>query len=417
MNRPVTDAADPHDAAPALRGRDMLCFSHDWSGDPLSKTHLMRLLARDNRVLWVNSIGYRTPNASRRDLSRAFHKLASIVAEPLRQVEQNIHVLNPLVIPAYGRPWARRLNRWLLRHQVMRAMRGLGFRRPINWVFNPAAAVIAGSLGEEQLIYYCVDQYAAFCGVDADALAALELELLKKSGLVITSAATLCESKRRHNANTVLVRHGVNWNHFRRALANDTTPPPDVAHLRGPILGYFGLIAQDWVDLELIALVARRMPDISIVMLGKVTMDVTPLRQFPNVHLLGHRPYESLPAYCKAFAAAMIPFPLNEVTRNANPLKAREYLAAGLQVISTALPEVEVLGGCRIAQDTEAFVRHVRAALSEPGLSVARSDSVRHESWDARLAEIASHVARTWPAPSACDPLLPYHPMSLRRAA
>jgi len=54
----------------------MLCFSHDWSGDPLSKTHLMRLMARDNRVLWVNSIGYRTPTASRADLSRAFWKLA-----------------------------------------------------------------------------------------------------------------------------------------------------------------------------------------------------------------------------------------------------------------------------------------------------------------------------------------------------
>ena len=55
-------------ASDPLRGRDMLCFSHDWNGDPLSKTHLMRLLAKDNRVLWVNSIGYRTPTASARDL-------------------------------------------------------------------------------------------------------------------------------------------------------------------------------------------------------------------------------------------------------------------------------------------------------------------------------------------------------------
>ena len=52
-----------------LRGRDILCFSHDWNGDPLSKTHLMRLLARDNRILWVNSIGYRTPTASKADAS------------------------------------------------------------------------------------------------------------------------------------------------------------------------------------------------------------------------------------------------------------------------------------------------------------------------------------------------------------
>ena len=61
-----------------LHGRDMLCFSHDWNGDPLSKTHLMRLLARNNRVLWVNSIGYRAPTASKRDLSRAAKKLSLI---------------------------------------------------------------------------------------------------------------------------------------------------------------------------------------------------------------------------------------------------------------------------------------------------------------------------------------------------
>src|SRR5438046_5608800 len=101
-SRPVT--------RPALVGRDMLCFSHDWNGDPLSKTHLMRLLARDNRILWVNSIGYRTPTASRADIGRAFQKLTATLT-PMREPERNIFVLNPLAIPAYGRAWVRALNR------------------------------------------------------------------------------------------------------------------------------------------------------------------------------------------------------------------------------------------------------------------------------------------------------------------
>src|SRR5215475_15275888 len=75
MTTVATQIAPATTGADALRGRDLLCFSHDWSGDPLSKTHLMRLMARDNRVLWVNSIGYRTPTASKADLSRAFKKL------------------------------------------------------------------------------------------------------------------------------------------------------------------------------------------------------------------------------------------------------------------------------------------------------------------------------------------------------
>src|SRR5438309_9114732 len=97
MTTPAPDSAPDR---PPLVGRDMLCFSHDWSGDPLSKTHLMRLLSRNNRILWVNSIGYRAPSVNRRDLGRAFKKLAAAL-QPLRQPEPNLFVLSPLVIPAY----------------------------------------------------------------------------------------------------------------------------------------------------------------------------------------------------------------------------------------------------------------------------------------------------------------------------
>lgn len=398
--------------ADPLQGRDLLCFSHDWHADPLSKTHLMRLLARENRVLWINSIGYRTPTGSGRDIRRACGKLVAAAA-PLKRPIPNLHVLSPLAIPVYGRPWARSLNRWVLRRQVLGAMRTLGFERPINWVFNPAAAVVAGSLDEDLLIYYCVDQYAAFSGVSGGSLELMERQLLDKADLVITSAEKLLHSKRVHNSRTVLVRHGVDWSHFRRAIDPATNMPAEIARLPRPVLGYFGLIADDWVDIGLLAHVARSLPNASIAMLGKITMDVSALKQLPNVHLLGHRPYESLPAYCRGFDAAMIPFPLNEATLNANPLKAREYLAAGLPVISTAIPEVEALGHCRVGRDREEFVDQIKAALADPGPSAARSDLMRGQDWEDRLMEIKDHVAATLALRTAA----PIDAPSLRRAA
>ena len=375
---------DPMDV---FRGRDLLCFSHDWSGDPLSKTHLMRLLASDNRVLWVNSIGYRAPSASASDLRRAFRKLAAAAA-PLREVEPNLFVLNPLVIPAYRRPAFRELNRWLLRSQVGRAMRRLGFRRSINWTFNPAAALVAGELGEEALIYYCVDEYAAFSGVPSQALTGLEAGLIRRSDLVIVSAERLLRSKSPLNPRTHLVRHGVEYEHFRKALDPETRIPGPIAGLPRPILGYFGLVARDWVDVPLLTRVADSLPDASLVMLGKVMMDVSELQRRPNVHLLGHKPYADLPAYCKGFDVALIPFPISEVTLNANPLKAREYLASGLPVVSTAIPEVEVLGLCRIGRDAGDFASQVRAALTDPGPKAERGASLRGESWASRLDQV-----------------------------
>lgn len=373
-----------------LRSRDILCFSHDWNGDPLSKTHLMRLLAKENRILWVNSIGYRKPTVSKRDLSRIFKKLAAFT-EPIREVEPNIHVLNPLALPLHG-PMAQRLNRWLLRFQIKKAMRKLGMSRPMNWVFNPAAAVIAGTLGEQCIIYYCVDEYTAFTGVASESLAGLEKQLLLKSDLVIVSAQKLYDSKAPFNRNTVLIRHGVDHAHFRKALDPVTRIPEEIAHLPRPIIGFFGLIA-DWVDVEMMAKVAGHFSGGSLVVLGKSTTDISALEKLKNVHVLGRKEYGDLPAYCKGFDVALNPFRINTLTLNANPLKVREYLAAGLPVVSTAIPEVEALGVCRIGQDTDGFIREIEAALKDPGPSRERSDAIAHESWEARLDEIAARLA------------------------
>ncbi len=385
VEEPLT-AAD----AKRLHGRDILCFSHDWSGDPLSKTHLMRLLARHNRVLWVNSIGNRTPTVSKADLGRALKKLSAAMS-PIREPEPNIFVLNPLAVPAYGSRAVRAFNRRFLTHQVRRAMRRLRFRRPLNWVFNPAAAVIAGQLGEEAVVYYCVDEYTEFTGVTATALAELERQLLDRADLVVVSADRLYQSKSPFNPRTHLVRHGVDFDHFRKALLPETRVPEKLARLPKPVIGFFGLVA-DWVDVELMAEMARRFPHGSLVVLGKVTTDVSELAALPNVHLLGRKPYEELPAYCKGFDVALMPFRINELTLNANPLKVREYLAAGLPVISTPIPEVEVLGQCRIAAGVDAFQQEICEALADPGPSYERSDAIRHESWDAKLAEVERHL-------------------------
>lgn len=384
ISRPTSPTSE------ALHRRDIVCFSPDWTGDPLSKMHLMRLLSRDNRILWVNSIGERKPRLSRADFGRVFRKLFA-AARPMSQPEPNIHVLNPLAIPAAYGPIGRLLNRRLLRFQVGRAMRKLGFRRPINYTFLPAAGAVAGTLGEELVIYHCVDEYTAFTGVPPS-LRDLEQELLRRADLVIVSSELLYQSKAPYNAHTVLVRHGVDHEHFCKALDPATVIPAEVARLPRPILGFFGLIA-DWVDLDLLAHVARHFTTGSLVLLGKETTNVSALAALPNVHLLGRKRYEELPGYCKAFDVALMPFRVNELTLNANPLKVREYLAAGLPVVSTPIPEVEVLGQCRIAATPETFVQEIENALQDPGPKAERSEAIRHESWAARVDAIRAHVA------------------------
>jgi glycosyltransferase involved in cell wall biosynthesis len=378
-----------------LEGRDIVCFANDWSGDPLSKKHVMRRLARRNRVLWVNSLGNRAPRASTRDLKRIIDKLQRF-AGGLTRVEDQIHVLSPLAVPSYRSSLARRINEVVVGSSVRSAMKRLGFRRPLIYTFVPASAWVAEKLGGERVIYHCVDEYSQFDGAGAD-IARLETELIRNSDLVITCSEPLRESKSRINPNTILVRHGVEHGHFATALAAETAIPDDVKALPRPILGFYGLVAE-WVDLEAMALLAERYPQGSVVIVGE-TNNASPdglrrLRALPNVHLLGRRPYASLPGYCKAFDVALLPFVKNELTENANPLKLREYLAAGLPVVSTDIPEARELAsrGVLLADGPADFPDLVAQALRDPGPSRARSAGVANESWDDKVAEIEERV-------------------------
>ena len=372
-----------------LRGRDILCFSHDWTGDPLSKTHLMRLLSRDNRILWINAIANRMPTASGKDFSRIYKKLKSF-AEPVREVEKNIFVTNPLAIPAYRSKAIVAFNQKFLIRQVKAAMKKLGMKNIINMVFNPAAGMIAGKLGEAELIYYCVDEYTAFTGVSAG-LREIEDDLFRKSDLVVVSAETLLESKKKFNEKTFLIRHGVDFGHFRKALDETTEIPEEIANLPKPIIGFHGLLT-DWVDFELIKKIAGHFKDGSVVLVGKITFDaekkIKILDNVPNIHFLGRKPYEQLPAYCKGFDTALNPFVLNELTRHVNPLKVREYLAAGLQVVSTDIQEVRVLKDCLIGENHDDFIAKIEEILQNPKPRWAVSDAIRHESWDAKVDEL-----------------------------
>jgi glycosyltransferase involved in cell wall biosynthesis len=376
-----------------LRGHDIVCFANDWRSDPTSKKHVLRRLARDNRVLWVNSIGCRTPRVNARDARRVARKAGELL-RGVEPVAANLWTLSPCAVPLHGAAWARAVNRRLLRAHVRWAARRLGMRDFITWTFVPTSAPVAGRLGEKLLVYHCVDEFAEFSGVAAESVRALEADLARRADLVVVSAQRLLDDKRRHNARTVLVRHGVDVDLFRRALDASVAVPDDLASAPRPLAGFFGLLA-DWVDVPLLTALARERPGWTFAFVGPVETPVDELAALPNVRLLGRRPYEALPGYSKGFDVALLPFRLNELTRSANPLKLREYLAAGLPVISSDLPEAAALGDLvRIARSEREWLAALDAIAAGGGRGplAERADAVRGESWDAKVEELSRHV-------------------------
>ncbi|OLC64129.1 MAG: hypothetical protein AUH69_12830 [Actinobacteria bacterium 13_1_40CM_4_65_12] len=380
---------------PMLEGQSIICFANDWGGDPTSKAHIMRILAKKNRVLWVNSIGMRRPTASRADLKRMITKLRRSLAG-WQEVEPNLFVMDPLVIPLPGVALADWLNAKILATSLRRLCRRHGFEQPLLWTFQPHVSRLVGRLQERLVIYHCVDEYSAFSGVPRDVLIRMEQDLIRRAHVVFTSGEKLSEERRSLNPHTYYIPHGVDLAHFARALDPSTEVPADMRGLPHPVIGFFGLLA-DWVDLELVRMMAAARPDWSVVLIGKATTDLRPLRGLANVHLLGQKPYSTLPCYCRSFDIGMIPFRKNDLTVRANPLKLREYLAAGLPVVSTPLPEVGRCNGLvHLADGAEAFITAIETALGQRSKAMARQrvEAMRAEGWEARVAEMSTIIAR-----------------------
>jgi glycosyltransferase involved in cell wall biosynthesis len=377
-----------------MKGQNIVCFAKEWSEDPTSNNQVMLLLAQENKVLWLNSIAMRRPTfTSGRDLGKVWHKLKSFF-RGAEHVAPNLWVVTPIVLPFPHSKLAIAINRYILRATIGHYRRKLELREFQLWTFLPNAVEYVGDLGESLVVYYCTDEWSGFKYLDGQKMSAMERRLMQRADVCFMTARSLLESKKDINPNTFLASHGVDHAHFAKAIAPATDIPAEIASLPHPIIGFFGLI-HEWIDLDLLAKMARMHAGWSIVLIGKSVVDTSALKSLPNIHLLGRRPYEALPGYCRAFDVGIIPFEVNELTRNVNPIKLREYLSAGLPVVSTDLPEVEFCGDqAHVARGHDEFISKVQQAIGEgsPEARQRRSDSMRRETWEARLTAITDII-------------------------
>ena len=143
-----------------MRGENIICFAKDWTEDPTSNNHVMRLLAHDNRVLWINSIGMRTPKVSdTRDLRKIVQKLTT-VGQGARQVDRNLWVYTPIVLPMTRSAAAKVVNRQILKLAVRLIRHQLSMERFQLWTFLPTSAPYVNDLGAYLKIYYCTDEFS-----------------------------------------------------------------------------------------------------------------------------------------------------------------------------------------------------------------------------------------------------------------
>jgi glycosyltransferase involved in cell wall biosynthesis len=371
-------------------------FGNEWFAENRTSSHHMaRRLAQSANLLYVDSPGMRAPTSSGRDLKRIWNKLTQATRLPTRTPQGLWHCTVPQ-LPWRSMPGVDKLNRWFGAWAVRRAMRHAGIDEAILWFVVPHPSFMLDAVPHQRAIYYCIDDYAAHPGVDAERIRACDAQLTKECDHVFVAPPALVDAKKAVNPNTSFSPHGVDVALFAQAQAPATVVPAAAAalHGKGPVIGYFGLIAA-WTDVALIEWLAQQRPQWNFLLIGHASVDVSSLARLPNVTLAGPQPYETLPGWAKAFDVAIIPYLQNQQVRNANPLKLREYLATGKPIVSVPTPEVDRFAAVlHVADGREAFLSAVEVALHEntPELCAARMAAVVEMSWEHR-AQTALKIA------------------------
>ncbi len=256
----------------------------------------------------------------------------------------------------------------------------MGARTPRTvWLYTPLAYDLARVLGHDLLVYDVMDDLASFKGAPSG-LRSAQSAALRAADVVFAGGRSLFWSLRAERPDAHLLPSGVEPEHY----AVPRTERPDG---RPPIAGYVGVI-DERINLDLIANLASALPDWEVRMVGPVAkIDPACLPTAPNITYPGPQPYEELPNVMAEFDVALMPFALNQATRSISPTKTLEYLAAGLPVISTRVPDVVADYGAvvHLANDGAGFARGCQEALrSDPAARRAEVEPLlRLHHWDA----------------------------------
>lgn len=310
----------------------------------------------------------------------------------LRHIFDNLHVLSTVHLGKYteGKIFdLKKFNFELSEKALSWTLKELNITKPILITYLPESYRLLPVIQPQLTCYDCVDSFADFSWAE-DSVRQDELDLLKLTDITFASAKNLVKKLRSHHNKVILLPNGVDYNHFS-AVQSITKCASQGNQV---ILGFVGAL-YDWVDTELLFYILKQRPNWRIVAVGPSHgIDIGSLKKHDNFLWLGSKDYRDLPKYMSTFDVCIIPFLRNPVTDNANPIKMWEYMATGLPIVSTDIPEVSQFSSfIHVAHSHEHFIQEVEKAIKKAPpkrqLYVARTND-----WSRRVTTLLRVI--TW---------------------
>ena len=371
----------------------LLVFSDDWGRHPSSCQHLVRNLLDRYPVLWVNTIGTRAPRLDMQTFRRVSEKVRQWGSRKPKDTETpdlsvnaqypNLNVINPKMWPWFGSSRDRRLNRWLLSRQLAPLIAKLP--QPVVGITTlPITADLPDALHLHRWVYYCVDDFSQWPGLDGETLRKMDVAMIRRADSLVAVSETLQTMIASEGRSATLLTHGVDVEFWSSAemQAQPVAPNIDVAKR----IVFWGVIDRRMDSTTLLRL-SRDFPEAQIVLVGPQQDPDPAILSLPNIEILPAQPLTALPGIADHADVLIMPYADLPVTRAMQPLKLKEYLATGKPVIVNRLPSTDAWDDCLdVAHTPEQFSQLVRARIASglPSSQISARSRLRQESWTSK---------------------------------
>ena len=383
---------------PRATQSSILCVSGlFWDEHWSNNQQLMSRFAKQCRVLYVERPVSLLSSFTGTSDSSIVRQLWRWIKGGIRVEGPNLFIMTPPpFFPLRYNPVINKINQWIRLRSIKRTMLKLRIKSPILWIYEPDAYRLVGKLNEMLSLYLCADDWSTmnqWWNREKDILR-LETRLAESVDILVGTSTKIAEKWRPINPRTHFVPNAADVEMFQRARDHDLKVPNEVMRIPSPRIGYVGVVNHRF-DVNLYDKLSEMRPNWHWVIVGRVLhkdVDVSLLTKKPNVHFLGMRLKDSLPAYLKGFDVCTIPYICNRHTQSIFPLKLFEYLAAGKPVVATPLPELlHYTKYVNIAATAQEVVAHTDKILCARPLPAPR-DFLEQNSWDARVEVLSKLI-------------------------
>lgn len=298
-------------------------------------------------------------------------------------------VLSPVIFSGeYRSPAIRRVNRRILR---IIASRAVGASQPIFMTNSPFSSFLLPTLRPRRVVFDIIDDFSAFSWAPREARSS-ERYLISQTDLAFAGTGYLKRLFAGQFPDLEFLPSGVKLN----TLTKPAAEPDDLTALPHPRILYVGTI-NDRLNPELFRALAREFPQGSIVAVGPCHGTFSTSGLPKNTHFLGLKPHGALAGYYQHCDLGIMPFANIPAAHAINPIKTLEYLAVGLPVLSTPIPDVvEYYADVVRAEEPGAWRRAARELIDQDTDEAAevRRRFARNRGWRRLTDRIEQELRR-----------------------